>query len=93
MVQKIHSRDVILVPSSRLMWADHQKNLKAVPSIHEEVHGLLEEIIGKNNNTHTVQAESSKFASGIPNMGISERLLSVFCIDPIVPSFVVRICF
>ena len=38
MVQKVHPRDVIWVPSSRLMWADHQKNLTAVPSIHKEVH-------------------------------------------------------
>ena len=53
--------------------------------------------IGKNNNTRTVQAESSKFASVLFDQGFqiwigwnwSERHLSVFCIDPIVPSFVV----
>ena len=38
MVQKIHPRGVIWVPSSRLMWADHKKNLTAVPSIYKEVH-------------------------------------------------------
>ena len=40
MVQKIHPRGVIWVSSSRLMWADHQKNLEAVPSICKDVHGL-----------------------------------------------------
>ena len=54
-------------------------------------------LIGKNNNTRTVQAESSKFASVLFNQGFQiwvgwnwlERHLSVFCIDPIVPGFVV----
>ena len=53
--------------------------------------------IGKNNNTHTVQAESSKFASVLFDQGFqiwvgwnwSERHLLVFCINPIVPGFVV----
>ena len=53
--------------------------------------------IGKNNNTRTVQAESSKFASVLFDQGFQiwvgwnwlERHLSVFCIDPIVPGFVV----
>ena len=57
------------------------------------VHGSF---IGKNNNTRTVQAESSKFASVLFDQGFqiwvgwnwSERHLSVFCIDPIVPGFV-----
>ena len=59
--------------------------------------------IGKNNNTRTVQAESSKFASVLFDQGFQiwvgwnwlERHLSVFCIDPIVPGFVVsiKICF
>ena len=40
MVQKVHPRCVIWVPSSRLMWADHQKKLTAVPSIYKEVHEL-----------------------------------------------------
>ena len=53
--------------------------------------------IGKNNNTHTVQAESSKFASLLFDLGfqivIPPRIVanvpepigmpSVFCIDPI----------
>ena len=34
MVQKIHPRGVIWVPSFRLMWADHQKKLTVVPSIY-----------------------------------------------------------
>ena len=38
MVQKIHPRGVIWVPSSRLMWADHKKKMTAVPSIYKEVH-------------------------------------------------------
>ena len=33
MVQKIHPQGVIWVPSFRLMWADHQKELTVVPSI------------------------------------------------------------
>ena len=40
MVQKIHPQGVIWVPSSRLMWADHQKKLTTVPSIYKEVHDL-----------------------------------------------------
>ena len=38
MVQKVHTWDVIWVPSSCLMWADHQKKLEAVPSIYKDVH-------------------------------------------------------
>ena len=53
--------------------------------------------IGKNNNTRTVQAESSKFASVLFDQGFqiwvgwnwAKRHLLVFCIDPIVPGFVV----
>ena len=53
--------------------------------------------IGKNNNTRTVQAESSKFASVSFDQGFqiwvgwnwSECHLTVFCINPIVPGFVV----
>ena len=40
MVQKIHPRGVIWVPSSRLIWADHLKHLTTVPSIYKEVHDL-----------------------------------------------------
>ena len=54
-------------------------------------------IIGKNNNTRTVQAESSKFASVSFDHGFQiwvgwnwlERHLTVFCIDRIVSGFVV----
>ena len=53
--------------------------------------------IGKNNNTHTVQAESSKFASVLFDQGfqiwvrrnLSKHHLTVFCIDLITPGFVV----
>ena len=53
--------------------------------------------IGKNNNTRTVQAESSKFLSVLFDQGfqiwvgwiLSELHLTVFCIDLIVPGFVV----
>ena len=53
--------------------------------------------IGKNNNTRTVQTELSKFASVSFDQGFqiwvgwnwSEHHLTVFCIDPIVPCFVV----
>ena len=44
MVQQIHPRGVIWVPSSRLMWADHQKNLTAVPSIYKEVQAYRSKI-------------------------------------------------
>ena len=54
--------------------------------------------IGKNNNTGTVQAESSKFASLLFDQGfqivIPPRIVAnvpeptVFCIDPIVVYFV-----
>ena len=51
--------------------------------------------IGKNNNTRTVQAESSKFASVLFDKGFqiwvgwnwSECHLLVFCIDPIIRDF------
>ena len=53
--------------------------------------------IGKNNNTRTVQAESSKFASVLFDQGFQvwvgwnrlECHLTVFCIDRITPGFVV----
>ena len=53
MVQKIHPQGVIWVPSSRLMWAGHQKHLIAVPSIYKEVHALCyeESLVSSNLNS------------------------------------------
>ena len=63
MVQKIHPRVVIWVPNSRLMWADHQKKLTAVPSIYKEVHALVHTVKskGKISQNFVAFSESMNF--------------------------------